>query len=287
MNINKLTLNSPLFPEPLRHIDQTPHTLYYCGLPLEELMARPRVAIVGSRRVSSYGKQVTMQLAGQLAEQGVVIVSGLAIGVDALAHQAAMDAGGLTLAVLPSPIERIAPSSNEWLARRILDGRGGLITEYGPAAETYKYNFVERNRLVAGLADIVIITEAALGSGSLHTAQFAVDQGVHVMAVPGNITSNMSAGTNNLLKRYGAPVTSVLDVMQALNLSTAHIRLTKPKGTDKPEQLILDLLEIEIMNSDQLINKSRLPVNVYSQTMTRLEIGNKIRALGNDRWALT
>jgi DNA processing protein len=286
MNINKLTLSSPLFPEQLRHIPQPPQTLYYAGIPLEELLARPRVAIVGSRRVSTYGTHVTIQLARQLAEQGIVIVSGLAIGVDALAHQAAMDVGGLTLAVLPSPLERIAPASNEYLARRILQDRGGLITEYGAGADTYKYNFVERNRLMSGLADVVIVTEAALGSGSLHTAQFALDQGKYIFAVPGNITSKMSAGANNLLKTHAAPATSITDILQVLGMSTAQIRPTKPKGANKTEQLVLDLLSENIMNSDQIINRSGLSVPVYCETITRLEMADKIRALGSDQWGL-
>ncbi|MDB5170638.1 MAG: hypothetical protein JWO35_332 [Candidatus Saccharibacteria bacterium] len=286
MKINKLTLNSPLFPELLRHIPQPPEQLYYSGIPLEELLARPRVAIVGSRSVTPYGKQVTMMLARQLAEQGIVIISGLAIGVDALAHQAALDAGGLTLAVLPSPLERIAPATNQYLARRILDNGGGLITEYGAGEETYKLNFIERNRLVCGLADVLLITEAAVNSGSLHTARFALEQGKDVMAVPGNITSTVSVGANNLLKTSAAPATSYVDVMHMLGISAPHSSSPAVKGANEPEQLLLDLLFSGIADGNQLLERSGLTASMFNQSVTMLELSGKIRALGANHWGL-
>lgn len=286
MNINKLTLNSPLFPEPLKHIPQPPEQLFFSGDSLEELMCRPRVAIVGSRSVSPYGKQVTMMLARQLAEQGIVIVSGLALGVDALAHQAALDAGGLTMAVLPSPIERIAPATNEYLARQIIASGGGLITEYGAAEDIYKNNFIERNRLVSGIADILLITEAAVNSGSLHTARFALEQGKDVMAVPGNITGTLSVGTNNLLKSGAAPVTSYLDVLHVLGLKAKQDSSPAVKGANEQEQLLLNLLFSGISDGNQLLERSGLTASLYSQSLVMLELSGKIRALGANHWGL-
>lgn len=286
MIIKKLMFKSSGFPELLRHIPQPPNELYYSGVPLEELMARPRVAIVGSRSVTPYGKQVTLMLARQLAEQGIVIISGLAIGVDALAHQAALDAGGLTLAVLPSPLERIVPANNQWLGRRILDNGGGLISEYGAGEDIYKNNFIERNRLVCGLADALLITEAAVNSGSLHTARFALEQGKDVLAVPGNITSTISVGTNNLLKTGATPVTSYLDVLHVLGINGSQMGSPAVKGANPPEQQLLDLLFSGIADGTQLLERSRLTASVFNQTLTMLEICGKIRSLGANHWGL-
>ncbi len=286
MNIKKLTLSSRQIPEPLKHIPQPPMQLYYSGVPLEELLARPRVAIVGSRSVTPYGKQVTMMLSRQLAEQGIVIISGLAIGVDALAHQAALEAGGLALAVLPGPLERIAPAANNWLAQRILDNGGGLISEYGPGEDIHKSNFVERNRLVCGLADALLITEAAVNSGSLHTARFALEQGKVVMAVPGNITNTISVGANNLLKAGATPVTSYLDILHVLGISSSQTSSPALKGTNNSEQLVLNLLYSGIADGTQLLERSNLTASVFNQTVTMLEIGGKIRPLGANHWGL-
>src|SRR5688572_8235522 len=185
MKIKKLTLNQQFFPEKLLTLHDAPKQLFVAGADLSEILQRPAVAIVGSRKVTSYGRAVTAQLAGELARAGVVIISGLAIGVDAIAHRAALDNHGLTIAVLPSSLDHIYPASHYALAQEIVDKGGALISEYPEgAAIAYKGNFIARNRIVSGLSDAVLITEAAEKSGTLHTADFALQQGKDVLAVP-------------------------------------------------------------------------------------------------------
>lgn len=287
MIINKLTLGEGTVPADLTAIPGAPPVLYHTGAPLAELLKRPRVAIVGSRRVSPYGQQVTMKLACELAEQGVVIISGLALGVDALAHKAALDAGGLGIAVLPGPVDKIYPATNTGLAKRLLAQGGALISEY-PSQQpiAYKSNFVARNRLVAGLAQALLITEAAEKSGSLHTARFALEQGKEVLAVPGNINSPLSVGTNNLIKAGAAPVTSYLDVLDALKLVPHQITADKVRGRNADEQTVLDLLLQGVNSGESLLKQSQLQVSQFSQVLTMLEISGKIRALGANNWVI-
>jgi DNA processing protein len=286
MNIKKLTLKSPDFPEVLRHIPVSPKVLYHTGAPLSNLLKRPRVAIVGSRNVSSYGRQVTTQIAGQLAEQGVVIVSGLALGVDCIAHKAAVEAGGLAIAVLPGPLDRIVPSTNRWIAEAILAKNGALVSEYASGAHAYKQNFIARNRLMSGLAQIVLITEAAEKSGSLHTANFALQQGRDVLAVPGSIFSRGSVGTNNLIKTGAIPVTSYLDVMHVLGFEPHQTPIQSIKGRNTYEQTVLDLLMQGVSSGEELLDQSDLSASEFSQVLTMLEIGGKIRPLGANQWGL-
>jgi DNA processing protein len=209
MKVNTLTLNAPDFPDILKHISPVPKNLFWSGQSIGSWIERPKVAIVGSRRISPYGRAVTEKLAGELARAGVVIISGLAYGVDITAHNAALAARGITVAVLPSSLEEIYPPAHRNIARQISE-KGTLISEYPVGAISFRSNFIARNRLVSGLADVLIITEAALKSGSLHTARFALEQGKTVMAVPGNITSPTSEGCNNLIKSGAAPITFLL-----------------------------------------------------------------------------
>lgn len=287
MIIKKLTLKNRRFPEVLRNMAKPPAQIYTAGAPLESLLKRPRVAIVGSRRITPYGRQVTTQLAGELAEQGVVIISGLALGIDAAAHQAALDAGGLAIAVLPSPIEKIVPAMNRPLARRIIEWGGALVTEYGEDDKTFKQNFIARNRLVSGLADVLLITEASEKSGSLHTANFALQQGKDVLAVPGNITSLTSAGTNNLIKSGATPVTSYLDVLHVLGLKDHSTKAREIRGRNANEQTVLDLLLAGTNDGAELLEKSGLSASSFSQVLTMLELSGKICPLGANQWSLS
>lgn len=286
MIIKKLTFKSSGFPEVLRHIPAPPKQMYVTGAPLEELLKRPRVAIVGSRKITPYGKQVTARLAKELVEQGIVIISGLALGVDANAHQAALEAGGQAIAVLPGPIEKIVPATNRPLARRILEQGGALVSEYEEGEEPFKQNFIARNRLVAGLADAVLITEAGEKSGSLHTARFTLQQGKDVLAVPGNITSQASVGTNNLIKAGATPVTSYVDVLHILGLADHQTAAREVRGRNANEQTVLDLLLRGVSDGAQLLEQSSLPVSQFNKVLTMLEIGGKVRPLGANQWSI-
>jgi DNA processing protein len=284
--VKELTLKYSELPERLQIIAGPPKQLFTQGQDVNKLLARPCVTLVGSRKVTAYGKTVTTQLAGELAKAGVVIVSGLAIGVDSLAHRAALDAGGLTIAVLPSPLDYIYPRSHHALAQQIIAQGGALVSEYATGAQIYPINFIARNRIASALGDALLITEAAEKSGSLHTANFALEQGKPVLAVPGNITSPTSAGTNNLIKTGATPITSVEDIFHALELEPATARQAAPKGGSPQEQLLLDLLFSGVSDGAELLAGSQLGVSQFNQTLTMLEIRGRIRPLGNNHWAI-
>jgi DNA processing protein len=282
MNGNKLKH----IPGVLRRIPSPPKQLFHAGSDLESILKRPSVAIVGSRSVTAYGRQITLKLAGELAEKGVVIVSGLALGVDGLAHKAALEAGGLTIAVLPGPIDVIAPSAHENLARQIIEQGGALISEYPPGEFPLKQNFIARNRLVSGLVDALLITEAAEKSGSLHTARFALEQGKEVMAVPGNITSSTSVGTNNLIRSGAVPITSYTDVLEVLGLADHTMPAAEVRGRNANEQKVLDLMLTGLIDGGDLLAASKLGIQEFNQVLTMLELGGKVRSLGANQWAI-
>jgi DNA processing protein len=268
----------------LSTVASPPNTLYVDG-DLADILQSPAVAIVGSRKVSSYGREITKRLAAELAEQGIVIISGLAFGVDSIAHQAALDAGGQTIAVLPTPLTSIYPASHRQLARHIVEQGGALVSEYTAGTEVYKTNFVARNRLIAGLADATLLPEAALKSGSLHTARFALEAGREVLAVPGNITSATSEGTNNLIKRGATPVTGLDDILFVLGIQPA-VQKSLPKATNEAERTILELLQAGVTDGAELQAKSNLDIQAFNQHLTMLEITGKIRSLGANQWSL-
>lgn len=286
-NVNKLTLEGSNVPKRLRQIASSPKKLFTSGVTLESLLKQPCVAIVGSRKVSPYGREVTTKLAYDLAARGVVIISGLALGVDSLAHKAALDAGGKTIAVLPSPLEKIYPSSHAQLARQIVNSGGTLVSEYEAGSDIFTTNFIARNRLIAGLCNVLLITEAAEKSGSLHTARFALEQGRDVMAVPGSIFSETSKGTNNLLKAGAVPATDYTDVLHVLGVEKTEPQPRSVKGANEAEQAILDLLISGMHDGDMLLAESKLEVALFNQTLTMLEITGKVRSLGGGQWSLS
>jgi DNA processing protein len=287
MNVKVLTLESTDFPGKLRTVTPVPKELFILSTKnINELISRPCVTIVGSRKVSMYGKTITSALAGELAKAGVVVISGLAIGVDSIAHRAALDAGGLTIAVLPSGFNHIYPGSHHGLAEEIVARGGALVSEYPPdTGISYKSNFIARNRITSGLGDALLITEAAAKSGTLHTAQFAIEQGKEVLAVPGNITSATSAGTNTLIKTGATPITDTGDIFAVLGIKQGAGQCA-PTGANINEQTLLDLLFSGVSDGAVLLEDSKLPVHIYNQTLTMLEIRGHIRPLGNNHWAL-
>ncbi len=276
MNYNTIIPDKHKFLQGLKDIAKVPERLYIRGtLPDNRISA---VAIVGTRKPTSYGKEVTYTLAYDLAQRGIVIVSGLAFGVDAIAHRAALDAGGITIAILGNGIDSIYPRTNEKLGKEILTKGGALVSEYPPGATTYKDNFLARNRLISGLSDAVVVTEAAARSGSLSTVNHALDQGKDVYAVPGNITSPMSAGCNEIIRQGAMPLLHTQEILNCL-----HIENTPPQSSE--EQVLLQLLKQKKCSTDQLITYSQLPSHTVLRTLTLLEIGGTIQ-LVNHRWSL-
>lgn len=282
MKIVCITSEDDVFPTTLTQLAQPPKQLFVLGN--TELLSQPALAIVGSRHVTSYGQQVTTDLAAAVAGQGIVVISGLALGVDGIAHRAALQAGGKTIAILANGLDKITPRSHRSLAIQILEQGGTIISEYPEGMPPLRHSFVARNRLVAGLAQAVLITEAAAGSGSLHTASFALEQGKDVLAVPGNITSPMSQGTNQLIKSGATPITSAADLLSHLQLKPAQVSL--PMGANAAEQAILDALGQGITDGNQLLYSSELDAALFNQSLTMLELHGHIKPVGGGHWQL-
>ena len=283
-NINSFPPDSLPYAQIITSIANPPKRLWLRGkLPPQRL---PTIAIVGTRKPTPYGKEITYKLSYELARKGVVIISGLALGVDGIAHQAALDAGGTTIAILPTPVESIHPAMHRELAEKIVASGGALLSEYAAHDDVYKQNFVARNRIVTALSDGVLITEAAARSGTLTTANFALEQGRTVMVAPGNITSQMSVGCNNLLKIGATPVTETIDIFHALNWQEKETQATLPLAATKEEAIILKLLANGISEGEMLHEKSGLTASAYNQTLSMLEIEGKIRSLGANQWTL-
>lgn len=285
MKINNITKKHKQYPAYLKEITYPPKELFVIGESLESYL--PAVTIVGSRKLTTYGREVTYRLAYDLAKQGITIISGLALGADGVAHEAALDAGGRTLAVLAGGLDSIHPRSHRNLAIRLLKQGGTLISEYPEGTPPLKQNFVARNRLVAGMSDIVLITEATEASGSLITARFALEQNKTVAAVPGLITSGQSVGTNNLIKSGAHLASSAQDILDLLGIESKTKERQAVFGDTAEEQTIIDLMQEGITALDELQNRSKLDPAIFSQTITMLEISSKIRPLGAAHWTLS
>jgi DNA processing protein len=244
------------------------------------------VAIVGSRKVTPYGREVTEQFASTLVKQGVTIISGLALGVDAIAHQACLKAGGKTIAVLPTSLDAIYPATHQNLAQRILEQGGALISEYENQSQVFKPNFVMRNRLISGLADAVLITEAAEKSGSLHTANFAKKQNKQIFAIPGPINSQTSKGTNQLLQQEATIALKPEDIMKNFGIRTSTKRQSQIAFASKEQAQLYKLIKSGVTNTHELQKQSQLPVDVCNKHLTLLELADAIRADSNNNWGI-
>ena len=290
MKINEMSPNAHNFTEKLGDISKPPERLYYLG-ELPDISTRHTISIVGTRKPSSYGKEVTYTLAFELAKRGFVIVSGLALGVDSIAHQAALDAGGTTVAVIATPLPEIYPRTNLQLAKKIVSHGGAVISESkeGDTLPMGKFSFLMRNRLVSGLGEGLVITEAAARSGTLNTAAHALNQGREVVVVPGHITSPLSAGCNNLLKQGAAPVTEIADILQIIapELTQQHnTQVLLPLGDTPAENTILELIASGMRDGEELQRSSKLAAADFATALTMLEINGHIRPLGANHWAI-
>jgi DNA processing protein len=278
--IQVLTWLDEAYPQRLKEIEQPPPVLYLRGeLSLEDTWA---VAIVGTRRVSPYGRQVTEEIASYLAANGVTIVSGLARGVDAIAHSAALKAGGRTLAVLGSGVDKIYPPENRAMAEQMIE-HGAVLSDYVPGTPPESSNFPPRNRIISGLSMAVVVVEAGETSGALITAEFAAEQGREVFAVPGNILAPQSKGTNKLIQRGAHPLLSANDIMEALNLTRVgqHKAARKALPADDVEAKLLEAIGEEPLHVDEIRNLTGLPVEKVSATLVMMELKGMVRQVGN------
>lgn len=281
MSIASITIKNSKYPRLLKEIPAPPKKLWYIGdLP----DSQPAVAIVGSRKFSAYGRGVAHTLAFELAAAGITIVSGLAYGIDSFAHQATLEADGKTVAVLANGLDQIYPAANRGLARDLLLKKGVLISEFEVGTPPLRHHFPARNRIIAGLSLAVVVVEAPAESGALITANFALEANRLVMAVPGNVTSRYSEGSNLLLKAGALPVTNSRDVLAALELEVPALKAKLAKPASKDEAVILDLLAQDISDADILIKKSGFSASKFNQVIGLMEISGKVRALGGSKW---
>ena len=289
MEINRIRPDEHNFTQRLASIANPPKSLCFMGtLPTS---GAPVVAIVGSRKPSAYGREVTEQLASDLAKAGCIIISGLALGIDGIAQKAALEAGGTVIGVIPNELPDISPQTNYKLAMNIIKNGGAILSEWkkGDGKIVNRWSFLERNRLVSGLADAVIITEAAERSGTLNTAAHALSQGRDVFAVPGNITSPLSAGCNALLKQGALVATTATDILNVIAPSatqSATDQAVIPLGETPAENTIIDLLRAGLRDGDQLQQQSGLNPADFATALTMLEINGVIKPLGANNWTL-
>lgn len=287
------------FTEVLESIAVTPKRLYFYGkLPENRLkygtkrtFERPKtLAIVGTRKPTEYGTEIAYKLAYEAARRGAVVVSGLAYGIDSIAHRGAVEAGGVTIAVLGTPIDQIYPRSHIRLAEKIIETGGAVMSEMAPGAEFHpKTSFLERNRLIAGLADVVVIPEAAERSGSLNTAAHALEQGREIFAVPGDINRPMSKGCNRLIRQGAMPYLEPDDVLNLLfpvRRKRKSTQATLLIGDTGAETAILGQLAAGVSAGEVMLENLQISVAELNQALTMLEIKGRVRALGGNQWAL-
>jgi len=260
--------SDPAFPSRLRSIHDPPPGLFLRGDALLELLERPSIAVVGARACSSYGASVATSLGRELAAAGVVVISGLARGIDAAAHRGALEAG-TTVAVLGCGIDRDYPRAHAPLAAQIA-GTGLIVSEYPPGVEPAPWRFPARNRIVAGLSGATVVVEARERSGALITADLALDEGREVLAVPGEITSQLSKGTNALLRLGATPVTCAADVLNAIGIEPAPP--PEPPALGAPAAQVRAVVADAPVAADELIRRTGLGAGELAAALAELEL---------------
>ena len=260
------------YPSLLRELHDPPPGLFLRGSGGVELLSRPAAAIVGARACSSYGSQVARLLGRELAAAGLVVVSGLARGIDGEAHRGALEAGGRTVAVLGCGIDRDYPAAHAQLAARVSED-GLVVSEYAPGVEPAPWRFPARNRIIAGLALATIVVEARERSGSLITADFALEAGREVFGVPGEITSALSAGANALLRLGATPLTSHADVLESLGVEAAA---PVPAELGETPLRVLDALAREPSGVDGLVRETGLDAAAVATALAELELAGAV-----------
>lgn len=268
MIVRTLARHDRAFPPLLAAIHDPPDELLVRGPGPLELLSRPAVAIVGARACSHYGAQVARMLGREVAAAGVVVVSGMARGIDGHAHRGALDAGGSTVAVLGCGIDRDYPAAHAGLASQIVEA-GLIVSEYGPGVEPAPWRFPARNRIIAGLATATVVVEARERSGALITADFGLEEGREVLVCPGEITSSLSAGTNALLRVGATPLTSAADVLELFGLRPEEQPRAKPDGAAAD---LLEVLRSAPATADELARATRLDAGAVGAALVELEL---------------
>jgi DNA processing protein len=279
-SINFVAKDDGTYPKNLSEIDTAPLGLYIKGtLKRRDVNS---VAIVGSRKMTVYGKEVTERFATQLSNYGVSIISGLAFGVDAKAHEACIEVGGRTIAVLASGLDIVSPRSNQYLADKIIKSHGALISEYPLGYPPQKSSFPNRNRIISGMARAVLIVEGLAKSGTIHTAKHATEQGREVFCVPGQITSPMSQAPHFLIQNGAKIAFSPADILRELDLQMKvdYDEMEKILPSSKEEEVLLSIISSEPLHLDEVARISGLKVSDISARLTMMEMKGMVRNLG-------
>lgn len=285
--IKVVSMTDREYPANLRQIAGCPPVLYFKGnlLPQDDLA----VAVVGSRDVTIYGRQVTEKFTFDLVKSCLTILSGLARGVDSVAHRTALDAGGRTIGILGCGIDNIYPPQNKKLAEEI-EKSGAVISEFPLGFPALPNNFTARNRIISGLSLGVLVTEAAVDSGSLITAGYAAEQGREVFAVPGPINSKTAEGVNKLIKEGVHPVTEAADILEILNIrKRQEIMSDKPQDLnikDLDQRKILDILDGETKHIDAIAREAKMPIEKVTSALSLMELSGIVKNYGSGIWGV-
>ncbi|MCK4726129.1 MAG: DNA-processing protein DprA, partial [Anaerolineales bacterium] len=282
-NITVLTWDDETYPRRLKEINQPPPVIYVRGsLKIEDEWS---IAVVGTRRVSPYGRQAAEEIASGLARNGLTVVSGLARGIDAIAHQTALKSGGRTIGVLGCGVDRIYPPEHRRLASQMIE-QGAVISDYPLGTPPEGVNFPPRNRIISGLSMAVAIIEAGERSGALITASFAADQGRDVFALPGSIFSPQSAGTNRLIDTGAFPLLSIQSILDVLNLALVHEKQTASRvlPANEIEASLLEVLSHDPQHVDEIRNRSDLPIQKVTASLTLMELKGLVRQVGGMKY---
>ena len=286
LEIDVLTIRDPGYPRLLKEIYEYPAVLYIKGqtLPADERS----VTIVGTRKTTAYGREAAHQLATDLARNGVTIVSGLARGIDSIAHRAALEAGGRTIAVLANGLDIVYPPEHASLAQEVFQ-RGALVSEHPPGVRPEAKNFPRRNRILSGLTPGTLVVEAGEGSGTLWTVGHALDQGREVMAIPGNIFSPASREANRLIQDGAKMVLGYTDVLEELNYTAMgqQMELVPPLPQDDQESHLMGCITYEPVHIDDIRRASGLPVAAVSSSLAMMEIKGLVKQVGGMNYIRT
>lgn len=278
------------YPELLTHIAEPPPVLYYKGT--LEFENHPRLAVVGSRKCTHYGKRVTEDIVETIALHDIVIVSGLAVGIDSYAHLAALKAEKPTVAVLANGLDRVYPSMNTKIVHKILEHKGAILSEFPPGVPPERYNFPRRNRIIAGLAQATLVVEANIKSGSLITAYRALHQNRDVFAIPGSIYSPQSKGTNTLIKKGAKIIQRAEDILEEYGIAILpessnknHLELKEPVSSSTlQEKIYAALSHDEPIHIDEIIKRAAAAPNTVNSALTIMELEMRAENIGGGRY---
>ncbi len=283
--VRVITWQGADYPDRLRNIYHPPPVLYLRGslTPADEWA----VAVVGTRRATVYGKEAARHIAGELARTGVTVISGLARGIDSVAHRAALEAGGRTIAVLGSGVDVVYPAENRRLMQRVIE-QGAVLSEYALGTPPEGSNFPPRNRVISGLSLGVVIVEAGERSGALITADYAAEQGRDVFAVPGNMFNRASKGCNRLIQQGAKLVLGVEDVLEELNLTMVvqQLELQAIVPENETESRLLSFLSSDPLHVDEIVRRTALPISEVSSTLALMELKGMVRQVSGMNYVL-